>query len=150
MQRSKRNIAMAAGAAVIASSALSGAALVGSADAAPVNRTLKFVAVTDREHRAGRFGFEATEIERNQGRWVGYDVISGVFQPATNSAKIYVAVTRRGGILYGRLHNTSESTYAGRITGGLGRFAHATGTISARNAPRNENRTYVTIHYTLP
>ncbi len=152
MLRSKRNLAMAMGTAVIASTALSGAAFVGTADASPASGTLKFVAISDRGHGAGRFGFEGTDINRNHGRFVGYDMISGIFNPRTRSVRIYVAIARKGGLLFSRLHNRpgSQSEYVGRVTGGSGRFAGATGTIIARNAPHNDNRTYVTVHYTLP
>lgn len=152
MLRSKRNLAMVSAAAVIASTALSGAAVVGTADASSVTRTLKFVAISDRSHGAGRLGFEGTEIERNHGRFVGYDVITGIFNPATRSVRIYIAISRKGGLMFARVHNTprSESSYVGKVTGGSGRFAGATGTLTARNAPHNDNRTYVTVHYVLP
>ena len=135
---------------MIATSALSGAAFVSTADAGSVQRTLKFVATSDRDHRAGQFGFEGTEIERNHGRFVGYDVITGTFHPATESVTIYVALSRKGGLMFARLHSTSPTTFVGKVTGGSGRFAGATGTINARNAPHNDNRTFVTVHYTLP
>ncbi len=152
MQRSKRSIALATGAAVIASTALSGAAFVGPADATATTHTLKFVAISDRSHGAGRFGFEGTDINRNHGRFVGYDLISGIYNPQTQTVRIYVAIARKGGLLFSRIHSRpgSQSEYVGRITGGSGRFAGATGTLTARNAPHNDNRTYVTVHYTLP
>lgn len=152
MQRSKRNLAMAAGAAMIASTALSGAAMVGSADAAAVQHTMKFVAISDKEHRAGNNGFLATEIDRNHGRFLGYDTISGLFSRQTGNVKIYVAVARHGGLLFGRLHNATPEgdSFVGQVTGGSGRFAGARGTVTARNAPHDDGRTYVIVHYTLP
>jgi len=150
MQRSKRNLAAGAAAALIASTAISGAAFVGAADASSVQRTLKFVTISDRNHNVGRTSFEGTEIERNHGRFVGYDVITGTFHPATESVTIYVALSRKGGLMFARLHSTSPTTLVGKVTGGSGRFAGATGTINARNAPHNDNRTFVTVHYTLP
>jgi len=152
MQRSKRNLALAAGSALIATSALSGAAFVSTADAGSVQRTLKFVATSDRDHRAGQFGFEGTEIERNHGRFVGYDVITGKFNPRTEQVRIYIAVSRQGGLMFGRVHSLrgDDSRYAGVVTGGSGRFVGARGSITAQNAPHNDERTFVTIHYTLP
>lgn len=150
MLRSKKKIALATGAALIGSTAISGAAFVHAADAAPTTHTLKFVAISDRNHSAGRFGFEGTEIDRNHGRFVGYDLISGIFNPRTQSVKIYVAIARKGGLLFGQVHSTSETTFVGRVTGGNGRFHGAKGTINAHNAPHNDNRTFVTVHYTLP
>ncbi len=150
MLSSKRNLAMAAGAALIASTALSGAGLVGSAEAAPVTHTYKFVAISDKGHNLGRNGFVGTEVDRVRGHVVGYDLLSGIYNPATQNVKIYVAVTRRGGMIFGRVHNTSQTTYAGRITGGSGKFAGAKGTVTAKNAPRDNNKTFVTLHYTLP
>ncbi len=150
MLRSKRNIAMATSAAVIATTALSGASLVGTADASSVSRTMKFVAISDRGHGAGHFGFVGTEIDKKDGRRVGFDVLSGRFNPATEQVKIYIAIARRGGLLFGRVHSTSDTTYAGKVTGGSGRFAGASGNITAHNGPVNDERTYVTIHYTLP
>ena len=150
MHPRKRNLAMAAGAGLLATAALSGAGLVGAADASTVTHTLKFVAVSDKGHGLGRTGFAGTEIERNHGKFVGYDVISGTYNPSTQAVQIYVAVTRKGGLLYGKVHSTSPSTYVGRITGGAGRFAGAKGTLTARNAPHNNKKTFITIHYTLP
>ena len=150
MSRSKRNVAMATGAAVIAAGAVSGAALVNSADASSVTHTMKFVAVSDRSHQAGRNGFMQTEIDRSHGHFVGYDVVSGMFDRQTQSAKIYVAVARKGGLLFLRVRTTSQTTYVGRVTGGSGKFHGATGSLTAHNAPHNDNKTYVTIHYTLP
>lgn len=152
MHSRKRNLAMAAGAGLLATAALSGAGLVGAADASTVTHTLKFVSISDRSHNAGRFGFEGTEINRNHGRFVGYDMISGIYNPQTQAVRIYVAIARKGGMLFSRVHNPpgSHSEYVGRITGGSGRFAGAKGTLTAQNAPHNDKRTFVTIHYTLP
>jgi hypothetical protein len=152
MQNTKRKIALAAGAALIASSVVSGATFVSTADAGTVQHTLKFVATSDRDHRAGRFGFEGTEIERNHGRFVGYDLLSGKFNPRTGQVRIYIAVSRQGGLMFGRVHSLrgQDDHYTGVVTGGSGRFVGARGTITARNAPHNDDRTYVTIHYTLP
>ncbi|MFY9913939.1 MAG: hypothetical protein WAK18_04665 [Nocardioidaceae bacterium] len=146
----KRNLAMAAGAALVATTALSGAGLAGSADAAPVTHTLKFVAFSDKGHGVGRTGFAGTEIDRNHGKFVGYDLISGTYNPTTQAVQIYIAVTRKGGLLFARVHSTSQTTYVGRVTGGAGRFAGAKGTLTAQNAPHNDKKTFVTIHYTLP
>ncbi len=77
MLSSKRNLAMAAGAALIASTALSGAALVGAADAAKVTHTYKFAAISDKSHNLGRNGFTGTEIDRVRGHVVGYGLLSG-------------------------------------------------------------------------
>ena len=152
MQRNKRKLALAAGAALIATSALSGATFAGTADAGTVQHTLKFVATSDRSHGAGRLGFEGTEIERNHGRFVGYDVLSGKFNPRTEQVQIFIAVSRQGGLLFGRVHSLigQEDHYRGVVTGGSGRFVGARGTITARNAPANNDRTFVTVHYTLP
>lgn len=150
MLSSKRNLAIAASAAVVASTALSGAAFVGTADADSVTRTLKFVAISDKSHEFGRFGFEGTEIDRNHGRLVGYDLISGIYDPSTRQVKIYVAIARKGGLIFARVHSTSDTTYVGRVTGGSGRFKGAYGKLTARNAPHNNDRTYITVHFTLP
>ena len=151
MQRNKRNLALAAGAALIATSALSGAVRQhGRRRQRPAHPQVRR---HDRpDHRAGQFGFEGTEIERNHGRFVGYDVLSGKFNPQTEQVRIYIAVSRQGGLLFGRVHSLrgDDSRYAGVVTGGSGRFVGARGTITAQNAPHNDDRTFVTIHYTLP
>ncbi|HEY7043113.1 MAG TPA: hypothetical protein VH419_05540 [Nocardioidaceae bacterium] len=149
MLRNKK-VAALVGAALIGGTALSGAAFVNTADASSTTHTLKFVAISDRDHRAGNNGFQGTEIERSHGHVVGYDVISGIFNERAHSVKIYVAISRRGGLLFARLHSTSETTYVGTVTGGSGKFAGATGSLTAHNAPHNDDKTFVTIHYTLP
>ncbi len=150
MLPSKRNLALAAGAALIATTALSGAGLVGAADATSAAHTYKFVAISDKSHNLGRNGFTGTEIDRVRGHVVGYDVITGIYNPRTQNVKIYVAVTRHGGMIFARVHNTSQTSYVGRVTGGSGKFAGAKGTLTAQNAPHDNNKTFVTLHYTLP
>jgi hypothetical protein len=151
MLRSTKKLAIGAVAALIGSTAISGAALVSTADASSVTRHIKFVATSDRNHGLGRVSFTGTEIERNHGRFVGYDVITGTFHPSTEQVKIYIAISRKGGMLFGRVHSLrgDDSRYSGVVTGGSGRFAGATGTIKAQNAPHNDSRTFVDILYTL-
>ncbi len=54
-----------------------------------------------------------------------------------------VAASLRGGILYARLHFGNGPITRGRVTGGTGRFAGATGTIYGKSLDRR--RTSVTV-----
>jgi hypothetical protein len=146
----KRTLAGAT-AALIAATAFGGSStMVNAADAPAPTMHMRFIAHSDRNINFGRRTFGGTEIDRRAGHRVGFDLISGKFDPATGTATIDVAVARRGGLLYGKVHTVSATRYVGRVTGGSGRFKGASGTVTARNLNQQGSRTRVVVTYTLP
>jgi hypothetical protein len=150
MRINKRTLAIGGTSALIAVTGLGGSTMVNSADAAPTTHHMRFIAHSDRNISFGARTFGGTEIDRRNGHRVGFDLISGRFNPATQSVTIYVSVARRGGLLHAKVHSVSSNRYVGRVTGGAGRFKGATGSVTARNLDQQGNRTLVRVAYTLP
>lgn len=148
MQLNKRTLAVGGTSALLAVTGFGASTMVNSADAALTTHHMRFTAFSDRNVRFGQSTFGGTEIDRRDGHRVGFDVISGKFNPATRHVTIYVSVARRGGLLHAKVHDVSPSRYVGTVTGGSGRFKGASGTVTARNLPGNGTRVIVT--YTLP
>jgi hypothetical protein len=149
---SKRAITAGIATATVAASGLALTAADGSSTAARTSHTLRVVAHETATHNVGKFSFigQDTDRRRSDGKIIGYDTISGRFYPKQNRALINVAVSLRGGILLARLHQSGDSTaFTGIVTGGRGRFAGATGTITGHSPSQNSNRTFVTVHYTV-
>jgi hypothetical protein len=147
----KRTLAVGGTAALIAATAFGGSStMVNAADAPAPTMHMRFIAHSDRNINFGRRTFGGTEIDRRAGHRVGFDLISGKFDPATGTVTIDVAVARRGGLLYGKVHSVSATRYVGRVTGGSGRFKGANGTVTARNLNQQGSRTRVVVTYTLP
>jgi hypothetical protein len=121
-----------------------------SADAAKAPVTLKFTTHSLVDHRVGKVYFAGTEVVKKHGKVIGYDTLSGKFNPSTNAVTIQVAVALKGGILLVALDPTKTTTYVGTVVGGAGKFAGATGTINAHSPSENSDITHVTIHYSLP
>jgi hypothetical protein len=150
LQTKKRTLAVGGSAALIAATAFGGFTMVNAADAASSTKHMHFVAHSDRDINFTQRTFGGTEVDRHNGNRVGFDLISGRFDPATQKVTIFVSVARAGGLLFARLHSVSNTRYAGHVTGGSGRFKGAHGTVTARNLDQQANRTRVNVTYTLP
>jgi hypothetical protein len=146
----KRTLVVCGTSALLAVTGVAGSTMVNSADAALTTHHMRFITHSDRNIQFGKRTFGSTEIERHNGHRVGFDVISGKFNPATHSVTIYISVARRGGLLHARVHSVSPTAYVGRVTGGSGRFMGARGTVTARDLKGNNNATRVVVTYTLP
>ncbi len=138
-----------------AMAAVGAAAVVGAgafvipavASASSTTHTMKFTAVALKQAQFSRTTFGQTEKDVRNGKIIGFDVINGRFNPATNSMRGNVALSMKGGILYGALRFSNGPVTRGRITGGTGKFAGATGTIYGKSNSTG-NRTAVVVHYT--
>lgn len=96
----------------------------------------------------GKTHFGQSDVDRNKAHQkIGFDTLNGVFNPNTGSVKIDVAFDAKGGFMYFHLHSTSQSTFAGTMTGGTGKFKHAHGTLTATNLNSAGSRTAVIIKY---
>jgi hypothetical protein len=110
--------------------------------------TVKFTSVQLKSVNFSRTSFGQSDVDINKAhKKVGFDTLNGVFDPKTNAVKIDVSFDTKGGFMYFHLHSTSSSTFAGKMTGGTGKFKHAHGTLVASNLNKAGTRTAVTITY---
>ncbi len=135
----------AAGAAVILGT--TGALVLPAvASAHSASTTLKFIAVTNKSVTFGKTAAGSQETDVNAvGKTIGFDVLHLTFtSPVT--ANINVTFDMSGGFLYGTANVTKSGTVTnGKVTGGTGAFAGATGTLKAKSA--GKNREAITITY---
>ena len=138
--------------------AASAAALLGGAgafvlpavaSAHATTHTLKFTAVQQKSANFSKTASGQAENDLNQaGKIIGFDVIYFVFNPKTHAASGGLTLDTDGGFLYGKLTFTSKPVTHGKVTGGTGVFAGATGTITGKSLNKSGTRTAVTITYT--
>ncbi len=138
----------AAGTAVVLAGA--GAILLPAvASAHSTTHTLKFISVQQKSVRLGKTAGANQDTDVNAaGKTVGFDMIYFKVASPTTGA-INVTVDTSGGFLYGTgTINTKTGVLSnGKVTGGTGSFAGATGTIKAKNLNKAGTRSAVTITY---
>jgi len=139
-------IAAAGAAALLGAGAL---VLPAAASATSATHTLKFISVTKNSvmFTKATGGQQDTDVNA-AGKTVGYDMIYFTATSAT-AAAVNVTADTSGGFIYGT-GTISFKTGAfsnGKVTGGTGRFAGATGTIKAKNLNKAGTRAAVTITY---
>jgi hypothetical protein len=90
-------------------------------------------------------GSQETDVNA-AGKTIGFDVLYFAAVSAT-SANINVTFDTTGGLLYGTANVSIKTNKVtnGKVTGGTGAFAGATGTITAKSA--GKNREAITITY---
>jgi hypothetical protein len=127
------------------------AAQTGTAAAASAVHTKRLVLHQTATHRVGKYSFTGTDTARSavSQKIVGYDTISGHFYPKTNSLKIHVALSLKGGLIVARLHGIGANQYTGTITKGAGKYNGVTGTITAHSPTQNSKKTFVNLTYHL-
>ena len=146
MKITKRLIAIGVASAATVATGLGVATTVDGASAAAKVHHLKFVAVSTAGHRVGDRTFVGTEVNRHQGKIVGYDTLSGKFNFHTGKAFVRVAISRKGGLLFAQANVGQSGPFTGKVTGGRGRFSGATGTVRGFS-PKHSNKTFVRIRY---
>ena len=110
--------------------------------------TLRFTATAQQSTNLSPTSFAQDEVDTNAaGKIIGFDVINGVFNPRTHTAKGRVAFSTKGGILYGSLRFSNGPVTRGKVTGGTGKFRGVKGTIYGRNLNASGTRTAVTVRY---
>jgi hypothetical protein len=127
-----------------------GFGVAGSIDASAATKvhTLKFVAISGPSINPSQTTFVSTDVEKSHGKVVGFDTLAGRFNLKTHHVRIFVALSRKDGLLYATLNGSGDTNrFHGRVTGGAGRFAGATGTVRTHSPSQNSNRTYVTVRY---
>jgi hypothetical protein len=112
-------------------------------------QTLKFVSVTKKSIMLTKTSGAQQDTDVNAaGKTVGFDMLYFAAVSATTGA-VNVTVDTAGGFLYGTLtvNFKTGAITNGKVTGGTGAFAGATGTIKAKNLNAAGTRTAVTITY---
>jgi hypothetical protein len=138
----------AAGAAVVLST--TGALMLPAvASAHSTTHTLTFISVTKSSTMFSKSsgGQQDTDVN-SAGKTVGFDMLYFAAVSAT-TGNVNVTVDTTGGFLYGTLtvNFKTGAISNGKVTGGTGSFAGATGTIKAKNLNPAGTRTAVTITY---
>jgi hypothetical protein len=151
VQITKRLIAIGVASAATVATGLGVATTVDGASAtanAPTAKAhhLKFVVTPTAQHGTGRYTFVGTDVNRHQGKIVGYDTFSGKFNIHTGKAFLRVAISRKGGLLFAHVTLGDHGPFTGKVTGGRGRFSGATGTVRGFDPPHS-NKTFVRVRY---
>ena len=111
--------------------------------------TIRFTAVTEKQATLGKSTFVQSQVDHNKaGTVIGVDVINVAFSSTMSLSHGRVALSAKGGMLYGMLTFPTATTTTGKVTGGTGRFKGATGTIVGKNLNASGTRTKVTVTYT--
>jgi len=117
------------------------------ASASSATHTLKFTAVTNKSIMLTKATGASEETDVNAaGKAIGFDVLyfAAVSQTTGN---VNVTFDTTGGMLYGTatIGLKTNKVTNGKVTGGTGAFAGATGKITAKSA--GKNREAITITY---
>ena len=141
-----RTFLAAAGAAVVLGT--TGAlALPAIASANSATHTLKFISVSGKSVNFGKTAGANQDTDLNAaGKTVGFDMLYFAVTSAT-TANVNVTVATNGGFLYGTgtINFKTNAFSNGKVTGGTGSFAGATGPIKAKDL--SSTKTAVTITY---
>jgi hypothetical protein len=115
------------------------------ASASSATHTLKFTAVTIKSIMFTKTSGGSQETDVNAaGKTIGFDVLYFAAVSAT-TANINVTFDTTGGLLYGTANVTKSGAVSnGKVTGGTGAFAGATGTIKAKSAGKNHEAITIT------
>jgi hypothetical protein len=138
--------------ALTGAAALSGAAILpGAAAQHPAAKhVMRFVSVSGPSHDAGRFGFVASDTDKRAGKVIGYDALSGTYNPKSGVVKLDVGLALKGGLITVHISQKGDQlTATGRITGGSGVYKGIRGTVATRSKSENSKKTFVTLRYTL-
>jgi len=117
------------------------------ASANSATHTLKFISVSGKSVNFGKTAGANQDTDLNAaGKTVGFDMLYFAVTSAT-TANVNVTVATNGGFLYGAgtINFKTNAFSNGKVTGGTGSFAGATGTIKAKDL--SSTKTAVTITY---
>jgi hypothetical protein len=116
------------------------------ASASSATHTLKFTAVTNKSIMFDKTSGGSQETDVNAaGKTIGFDVLYfAAVSPTT--ANINVTFDTTGGFLYGTATVSIKTNKVtnGKVTGGTGAFAGATGTITAKSVSKNHEAITIT------
>jgi hypothetical protein len=144
--KARRSVAAVAAAALLGGGGA--IALPAIASATSVNHTLKFTSVTKSSlaFTKTNTGQQDTDVN-SKGKTVGFDMLNSTVNTKTGNGTILVTVDASGGFLIGYLPITKGKLGAGTITGGVGAYKDAFGSISAKLLNKAGTKVAVTITY---
>jgi len=119
------------------------------ASASSATHTLKFISVTKKSIMFTKTTGAQQDTDVNAaGKTVGFDMLYFAATSATSGA-VNITGDLNGGFLYGTgtINFKTGAFTNGKVTGGTGAFAGATGTIKAKPLNASGTRTAVTIVY---
>ena len=142
-------IAAAGAAALIAGGGAAALAIPVAASARVTNHTLKFISETKQSHTFSASALAQQDNDVNStGKLIGYDELNITFNLKTGKGTANVALDINGGFLYGTLAlSQSSPTMKGIVTGGIGKYKDATGTIVSKPANKAGTKFAITIVY---
>lgn len=142
----RKSVAAAGTVAVLGAAA--GLLVPAIASAGSATHTLKFTAKVTDAQKLSKTEFAQSEKDVRHGKIIGYDTFYAKFNPKTNKGHGGVTLDTSGGFLYGTLNlNTKGKTIHGKVTGGTGKFAGTTGTITGTQLNKHGTRTAVVVTY---
>lgn len=109
--------------------------------------TEHFVVIAGDNHGLGENKFGGIDVNKSGGKVVGFDTISGTLRPAQQELVIDVAISRKGGLIFGHIVQDFVGHVDGKVTGGTGAFKGVSGTITGHVSPQNEDRTLLTMTF---
>ncbi len=142
----RTSIAVTAAAALIGAGAFM---LPAAASAGAPAHTLKFTSVTKAQTMFSVVSGAIQDTDVNsKGTTVGFDLLYYAYVKGAN-AGVNLTVVTAGGFIYGTglVSITTKAFTDGKVTGGTGAFAGATGTITEVNLNKAATKTAVTITY---
>ena len=83
----------------------------------------------------------------SKGKTVGFDTLNIVLSPATGKGTILETINAKGGLMIAALPLSKNKTLSGLVTGGVGAFKDAFGSIVTKALNKSGTRTGVTITY---
>jgi hypothetical protein len=119
-----------------------------AASSAGGTHTLKFIAIT-----TSTVDFSKTDTGRQdtdvngKGKTVGFDTVNITVNPATGKGTILETVNAKAGFMIAALPLQKRKTLSGIVTGGVGTFKDAFGSIVTKTLNKAGTRTAVTITY---
>jgi hypothetical protein len=132
----------------LAASALTAALVVPASGDTKVH-TKRLVSRDIRSHSLGARTFAGTAVDRHAGHIVGYDSFTGHFYPKQDRGDIWDSLALKNGTISLVVHfrGSGPSVYSGRILNGTGKYKGIVGTVTARTAPHNPDKTFITLSY---
>jgi hypothetical protein len=107
--------------------------------------TMTFTSTSKSEVDPTATTFVSHNVDKLNGKVIGYDLSSGNVDPDTGALTFHVAFGFKGGLVFADLKVVGGGTVSGPITGGSGKFAGVTGTITSEPPQGNSSR--VTLRY---
>jgi hypothetical protein len=135
----RTSVLVAAAASVLGVSAFAVPALAGPHSATV--HTIRFTGTTLRQHAFGSSGRVTVDTDVQDHKVFTYDIAT-----ATGTNTVDMAIALNDGFLYAHIVFGQHGDLTGTVTGGSGKFAGVTGTISGKPGPTSA-QSAVTVRY---